>query len=175
MDTASPVISRMQEPIGRDARLALDLALTLRHDGTGRVADDLADPAGLTAWARAHPDVLPGTAPGRADDHREGLAAGTAPRPADGDGEGAAFTADAAQLAAVREPWGAMGRRPRALRPGRVPRRAEPRGRDPPHAPARSGAAAERGGRPHPHGAGPALAGGRGPGRPAAARAPPAI
>jgi predicted RNA-binding Zn ribbon-like protein len=66
----------MREPISRDARLALDLALTIRHDGDGGVADDLTDPAGLTAWVRAHPDVLPGA--GR-------------------------FAADAAQLAAVRE------------------------------------------------------------------------
>ncbi|MDK1342966.1 ABATE domain-containing protein [Streptomyces sp. 378] len=93
----------MREPISRDARLALDLALTIRHDGTGGVADDLTDPAGLTAWVRAHPDVLPDAAFGRTGDHREGPAAGTAPQPADGDGEDAGFTADAAQLAAVRE------------------------------------------------------------------------
>ncbi|MYT28911.1 MULTISPECIES: CGNR zinc finger domain-containing protein [unclassified Streptomyces] len=31
-------------------RLALDLAVTIRHDGHGGVADDLADPAGLAAW-----------------------------------------------------------------------------------------------------------------------------
>ncbi|WP_086562456.1 CGNR zinc finger domain-containing protein [Streptomyces africanus] len=49
----------MREPISRDARLALDLALTVRHDGNGGVADDLTDPAGLTAWVRAHPEVLP--------------------------------------------------------------------------------------------------------------------
>ncbi|MEU5305315.1 CGNR zinc finger domain-containing protein [Streptomyces noursei] len=31
-------------------RLALDLAVTIRHDGNGGVADDLADTAGLAAW-----------------------------------------------------------------------------------------------------------------------------
>ncbi|AWT41400.1 MULTISPECIES: CGNR zinc finger domain-containing protein [Streptomyces] len=49
----------MQDTIGPDARLALDLALTVRHDGNGGVADDLADPAGLTAWVRAHPEAVP--------------------------------------------------------------------------------------------------------------------
>jgi predicted RNA-binding Zn ribbon-like protein len=38
----------------QDARLTLDLALTLRHDGTGGVTDDLTDPANLTAWVRDH-------------------------------------------------------------------------------------------------------------------------
>ncbi|MFC7259842.1 CGNR zinc finger domain-containing protein [Streptomyces lutosisoli] len=50
----------MDDSISGDARLALDLALTIRHDGHGGVADDLTDPAGLTAWVQAHPDVLPG-------------------------------------------------------------------------------------------------------------------
>lgn len=49
----------MRDSISRDARLALDLALTIRHDGNGGAADDLTDPAGLTAWVHAHPDVLP--------------------------------------------------------------------------------------------------------------------
>ncbi|MEV3858902.1 CGNR zinc finger domain-containing protein [Streptomyces sp. NPDC050095] len=40
-------------------RLSLDLALTVRHDGTGGVADDLLAPDGLTAWVRAHADALP--------------------------------------------------------------------------------------------------------------------
>ncbi|MEU9121507.1 ABATE domain-containing protein [Streptomyces sp. NPDC048506] len=31
-------------------RLVLDLAVTIRHDGHGGVADDLTDPAGLAAW-----------------------------------------------------------------------------------------------------------------------------
>ncbi|MFF8573484.1 CGNR zinc finger domain-containing protein [Streptomyces sp. NPDC015408] len=47
----------MQDSPSRDARIALDLALTVRHDGHGGVADDLADLAGLTAWVRAHPDL----------------------------------------------------------------------------------------------------------------------
>ncbi|MFI6493181.1 CGNR zinc finger domain-containing protein [Streptomyces sp. NPDC050564] len=50
----------MEDSIGGDARLALDLALTIRHDGHGGVADDLADPTGLTAWVHAHRDTLPG-------------------------------------------------------------------------------------------------------------------
>ncbi|SHL51095.1 CGNR zinc finger domain-containing protein [Actinacidiphila paucisporea] len=62
--------------------LALDLAVTIRHDGHGGVADDLADPAALTGWVRAHADGL------RAD-----LTAG--PYTA------ATFTADAAALAAA--------------------------------------------------------------------------
>ncbi|MDO0930756.1 ABATE domain-containing protein [Streptomyces sp. DG2A-72] len=41
------------------SRLALDLALTIRHDGNGSVADDLTEPAGLTAWVRAHPGTRP--------------------------------------------------------------------------------------------------------------------
>jgi predicted RNA-binding Zn ribbon-like protein len=82
----------MREPISRDARLALDLALTVRHDGDGGVADDLTDPAGLTAWVRAHPEALPDT-------------------------EG--FTADAARLAAVRElRAAARALFARAVRPG---------------------------------------------------------
>jgi predicted RNA-binding Zn ribbon-like protein len=48
----------MQDSTDRDTRLALDLALTVRHDGHGGVADDLGEPAGLTAWVRAHPDVV---------------------------------------------------------------------------------------------------------------------
>ncbi|MFG1810726.1 CGNR zinc finger domain-containing protein [Streptomyces sp. NPDC049040] len=64
--------------------LALELAVTIRHDGRGGVADDLADPAGLTRWVRSHADAL------RAD-----LAAG--PYTA------ADFTADTAALAAAVE------------------------------------------------------------------------
>ncbi|MDN3024252.1 ABATE domain-containing protein [Streptomyces sp. S.PB5] len=48
----------MQDSISGDARLALDLALTIRHDGHGGVADDLTDLAGLTAWVRAHPGIV---------------------------------------------------------------------------------------------------------------------
>ncbi|GAA4217761.1 CGNR zinc finger domain-containing protein [Actinocatenispora rupis] len=39
-------------------RLALALAATIRHDGNGGVADDLADLAGLAAWLRAEADPL---------------------------------------------------------------------------------------------------------------------
>jgi predicted RNA-binding Zn ribbon-like protein len=38
--------------------LALDLAVTIRHDGHGGVADDLAEPAGLTRWVREHAGAL---------------------------------------------------------------------------------------------------------------------
>ncbi|GHJ48185.1 hypothetical protein Cs7R123_55270 [Catellatospora sp. TT07R-123] len=38
--------------------LALDLASTIRHDGNGGVADDLAAPAGLTTWVRDRADAL---------------------------------------------------------------------------------------------------------------------
>ncbi|AMW08519.1 hypothetical protein A4E84_02670 [Streptomyces qaidamensis] len=65
MDTAVPVISRMRDPIGADARLALDLALTIRHDGNGGVTDHVTARVNLTAWARAHPEVLPRTARNR--------------------------------------------------------------------------------------------------------------
>ncbi|MEW1688611.1 CGNR zinc finger domain-containing protein [Streptomyces sp. NPDC091265] len=41
-----------------DTRLALDLALTVRHDGRGGVADDLDTPAALTRWVRDRPAVL---------------------------------------------------------------------------------------------------------------------
>ncbi|MDN0199079.1 ABATE domain-containing protein [Streptomyces sp. S.PNR 29] len=58
----------MQASITRDARLALDLAVTIRHDGNGSVADDLTDPAGLTAWVRTHPETLPDAGRFVADD-----------------------------------------------------------------------------------------------------------
>ena len=38
--------------------LALALAVTVRHDGHGGVADDLAEPAGLTRWVREHAEAL---------------------------------------------------------------------------------------------------------------------
>ncbi|MFJ4696062.1 CGNR zinc finger domain-containing protein [Streptomyces sp. NPDC088766] len=63
----------MQDALPADSRLALDLVLTLRHDGHGQVADDLTDPEELTAWVRAHADVLP-VSPGYAADAR-GVAA----------------------------------------------------------------------------------------------------
>lgn len=45
-----------------DTRLALDLALTVRHDGRGGVADDLGTAEGLTAWVHERPGLL-GTDP----------------------------------------------------------------------------------------------------------------
>jgi len=38
--------------------LAVDVAVTIRHDGHGGVADDLSDPAGLTAWVGEHAAAL---------------------------------------------------------------------------------------------------------------------
>ncbi|MFI1098122.1 ABATE domain-containing protein [Streptomyces sp. NPDC020917] len=38
--------------------LAVALAVTIRHDGHGGVTDDLAEPAGLTRWAREHASAL---------------------------------------------------------------------------------------------------------------------
>ncbi|WAU81598.1 CGNR zinc finger domain-containing protein [Streptomyces sp. Qhu-G9] len=56
----------MTVSISAEARLALDLALTVRHDGRGGVADDLATVEGLSAWLREHPET--GTDPFHADD-----------------------------------------------------------------------------------------------------------
>ncbi|MEU5474242.1 CGNR zinc finger domain-containing protein [Streptomyces lydicus] len=42
-------------------RLALELAVTLRHDGHGGVADDLADTEGLAVWLRERTALLDGT------------------------------------------------------------------------------------------------------------------
>ncbi|MEU1576504.1 hypothetical protein ABZ519_36175 [Streptomyces collinus] len=90
----------MRDPIDTDARLALDLALTVRHDGNGGFADDLTAPAGstvladstvpadLAAWVRAHPEILPLTARDRSDD-KDSLAA-TADSARRGDHEGIA-------------------------------------------------------------------------------------
>ncbi|MGW7071090.1 CGNR zinc finger domain-containing protein [Streptomyces sp. NPDC054855] len=39
--------------------LALELASTIRHDGDGGVADDLATVDGIARWARAQEDLLP--------------------------------------------------------------------------------------------------------------------
>ncbi|BCK72823.1 hypothetical protein Srufu_067760 [Streptomyces libani subsp. rufus] len=39
-------------------QLALDLAVTIRHDGHGGVADDLADPEGLAAWVHERAALL---------------------------------------------------------------------------------------------------------------------
>ena len=89
----------MQDSTTRDARLVLDLALTIRHDGHGGVADDLADTAGLTAWVLAHPEAIPETVPEAVPD--------------------AAFVADQAALAAVRELRAAVRALfARAVRPG---------------------------------------------------------
>ncbi|MHC0431787.1 CGNR zinc finger domain-containing protein [Streptomyces sp. O3] len=75
-----------------EAQLVIDLAVTVRHDGQGGVADDLAEPAGLTAWVRERRAVLPG---------------------------GAGFTADGADLTAVRELRDAVRALfARAVRPG---------------------------------------------------------
>jgi predicted RNA-binding Zn ribbon-like protein len=40
------------------SNLALELAGTIRHDGHGGVADDLTEPAGLSAWVRERADRL---------------------------------------------------------------------------------------------------------------------
>ncbi|WLQ44984.1 CGNR zinc finger domain-containing protein [Streptomyces laculatispora] len=77
------------------SRLALDLALTIRHDGRGGVADDLDSPAGLTRWVRERPALL-------------------ARVPAPG-----LWTADGADLAAVRSlRAAARALFARAVRPG---------------------------------------------------------
>lgn len=68
MDGGSPIISGMEYSTSTDARLALDLALTVRHDGDGGVTDDLTDPMGLATWIRAHADVLPAVAGPAADE-----------------------------------------------------------------------------------------------------------
>lgn len=68
MDGGSLIISTMEYSISPDARLALDLALTVRHDGQGGVVDDLTDLTGLTTWVRAHADALPETAGFSADE-----------------------------------------------------------------------------------------------------------
>lgn len=92
MDAVEPIISPMQDSISRDAHLALDLALTIRHDGHGGVADDLTDRAGLTTWVRDHPDTVP---------------------------DASGFTADEAALAAVRDLRAAVRALfARAVRPG---------------------------------------------------------
>ncbi|MFY1687138.1 CGNR zinc finger domain-containing protein [Plantactinospora sp. WMMB782] len=59
-------------------QLVLALAGTIRHDGNGGVADDLADVAGLTAWLEAQAEPLAGYA--------GGLAAPVQPPPGYADG-----------------------------------------------------------------------------------------
>jgi predicted RNA-binding Zn ribbon-like protein len=53
MDERDDTINRMHGD-----HLALDLAVTIRHDGHDGVADDLAQPAGLTAWVLGHAEDL---------------------------------------------------------------------------------------------------------------------
>lgn len=76
-----------------DTRLALDLALTVRHDGRGGVADDLGTPEGLTAWVRERPGLF-GPVPGA-----DGRAADSAPADVPAVD---AWEADEESLAAVR-------------------------------------------------------------------------
>ncbi|MEW1871590.1 ABATE domain-containing protein [Streptomyces caelestis] len=83
-------MSGMRDSTTRDTCLVLDLALIIRHDGSGEVVDDLAEPGGLTGRVRAHPE-----APAGAERH----------------------VADADGLVVVREPR-AASREPRtAVRP----------------------------------------------------------
>ncbi|GAQ73455.1 CGNR zinc finger [Streptomyces turgidiscabies] len=96
MDAPGLSISGMRDlitnDISGDARLALDLALTVRHDGDGGIADDLSDTVGLTTWVRAHQGSLP---------------------------EADSFVADEAALTAVRELRAAVRTLfARAVRPG---------------------------------------------------------
>lgn len=43
--------------------LALELVSTIRHDGDGGVADDLATPQGTTRWIQEQEDLLAGRIP----------------------------------------------------------------------------------------------------------------
>lgn len=52
------VIGRASITVMADGTLVLDLALTVRHDGHGGVADDLEHPEGLSRWVRDHAEVL---------------------------------------------------------------------------------------------------------------------
>ncbi|MGW1884516.1 CGNR zinc finger domain-containing protein [Streptomyces sp. NPDC001970] len=75
--------------------LALDLALTIRHDGHGGVADDLLENEGLTRWVREREDALTGVLDVRG------------------------FTADAGTVAGVRDLRAAVRSLfARAVRPG---------------------------------------------------------
>ncbi|MEU0661666.1 CGNR zinc finger domain-containing protein [Streptomyces lavendulocolor] len=84
--------------------LALDLALTVRHDGHGGVADDLGDPDGLTEWVRERAAALPAVP------------------------DAARFTADAGTAEAVRVLRAAV----RALFARAVPGGSRPDGSEPP-------------------------------------------
>lgn len=86
--------------------LALELAVTIRHDGHGGVADDLADVAGLTRWVRERGAALgdevagPGPATGGASNAVD-PAAGPLTGLGAGAGPGSDFTADEATRVAV--------------------------------------------------------------------------
>ncbi|TXS49898.1 CGNR zinc finger domain-containing protein [Streptomyces sp. t39] len=54
--------------------LVLDLVLTVRHDGRGGVADDLADTEGLAAWIRDHADGIDEAVVGAPLDERAAVA-----------------------------------------------------------------------------------------------------
>ncbi|MDT0341106.1 ABATE domain-containing protein [Streptomyces litchfieldiae] len=94
----SPPPTDPEEP---GSRLALALAVTIRHDGHGGVADDLRTPDGLTAWVTEHAGALR-----HALDAREFIA------------DGAALSAVRALREAVRALFA------RAVRPG-PPSRAD--------------------------------------------------
>ena len=68
MDVDGLIVSVMEDSLSTDARLALDLALTIRHDGHGGVADDLADATGLLTWVEQHRVALPAVERFVADD-----------------------------------------------------------------------------------------------------------
>ncbi|WP_344070833.1 CGNR zinc finger domain-containing protein [Streptomyces crystallinus] len=78
-----------------DHSLVLDLALTVRHDGHGGVADDLSGLEGLTVWVREHAAALAGDPHPAADAFAaDAFVAGTFTADT--------FTADDDALAAVR-------------------------------------------------------------------------
>ncbi|MFD6100592.1 ABATE domain-containing protein [Nocardiopsis flavescens] len=62
----------MGEPVDErgimDGRLALELAGTIRHDGSGRVADDLDGAGGTARWLASVAALLPDGAPARVDE-----------------------------------------------------------------------------------------------------------
>ncbi|GAB2610446.1 CGNR zinc finger domain-containing protein [Streptomyces capparidis] len=82
MDVGDFSISQVSDSQVPDHRLALALAVTVRHDGHGGVADDLAAPEGLTAWVRDRAGPLRAALDGFVPEE---------------------FTADAAALEAVRQ------------------------------------------------------------------------
>ncbi|MFJ2260718.1 CGNR zinc finger domain-containing protein [Streptomyces sp. NPDC087844] len=95
----------MTDSISPDARLALDLALTVRHDGRGGVADDLATAQGLTAWVAEHPEAAAAVS-GAVESVESVETAGSAEAAGSAGIKGcgsARFQAGDAALAAVRE------------------------------------------------------------------------